>query len=125
MQYEANTPAEYMDALAPDWRRKTVAGLRSLIKANGPDLVEDIHYKMLGYADAAGYVFHLNAQKSYVSLYVGDTGRIDPEGDLLAGINCGKGCIRFKKSNEIDQTRIDEFITRALALRASGETFEC
>jgi hypothetical protein len=36
-------------------------------------------------------LFHLNAQKGYVSLYCGDSKKIDPDGILLTGLNIGKG----------------------------------
>jgi len=52
----------------------------------------------------------LNAQKNYISLYVGDRHKIDPEMKLLKGLNLGKGCIRISKSKSIpdyDQRIID------------------
>ena len=112
MQYAATTPAEYLAQLDDDWRREKIQQLRALIQAQAPFLTEDINYKMLGYGDANGRLFHLNAQKNYVSLYVGDAAKIDPDGALLAGLNVGKGCIRFTKSVSIPETRIDEFIAR-------------
>jgi hypothetical protein len=107
MQYEAKTPAEYMDQLAADWRRDKLTELREMILAQGAPLEEGIEYKMLRYGDADGAVFHLNAQKKYVSLYVGDAAKVDPDGTLLEGLNVGKGCIRFKKSVAIAETQIE------------------
>ena len=80
---------------------------------------------MLSYSDSAGVLFQLNAQKIYVSFYVGDTKKVDPEGILLEGLNHGKGCIRFKKSIDIAETRIDEFIEKVLKLRAEGKDLSC
>ena len=125
MQYDATTPAEYIDQLDDDWRRNTLEQLRSLIKESAPQLEEGIQYKMLSFADSDGAVFHLNAQKNYVSLYVGDIEKIDPDGDMLTGLSCGKGCIRFKKSASVPDSRIDEFIARTVQLHAEGADIDC
>lgn len=126
MQYDVKTPAEYMTALDDDWRRLKVEEIRKIIQDTAPDLVEGIQYKMLCYGDGKdSTVFHLNAQKSYVSFYVGDTAKIDPSGELLEGINCGKGCLRFKKSLAISDTRLDEFIGKTVELWRAGVDVSC
>ncbi len=125
MQYDAETPEEYLRDLDDDWRREKLLELRQILFAAAPHLIEGINYKMLSYSDERGTVFHLNAQKHYVSLYVGNAQRIDPGGDLLDGLNIGKGCIRFSKSVDVSATRIDEFVGRAIALRQQGEDIDC
>lgn len=125
MLYEATTPAEYLEILADDWRKPTLLELRELILAKAPDLREHIQYKMLAYSDDAQTVFQLNAQKNYVSLYVGDTKKIDASGEMLTGLNIGKGCIRFTKSKVVAETRIDEFIQQTIALWKKGVDIDC
>jgi len=125
MQYDVKTPSEYIEILDDDWRREKLEELRDLIKSKAPDLSEGINYKMLSYGDKNGNVFHLNVQKNYVSLYVGNAGKIDPDGELLKGINTGKGCIRFKKSLSLSGTRIEKFIERAVHLWEQGVDIEC
>ena len=125
MQYDVKTPAEYMAALEDDWRREKVEQIRAIIKGQAPDITEGINYKMLSYGEGENIVFHLNAQKSYVSFYVGDTKKIDPTGELLEGINCGKGCLRFKKTQAISDTRLDEFIAKTVELWRAGEDVYC
>ena len=125
MLYDAATPSDYIEQLDDDWRRETLLGIRAIIKRQTPPLEERIHYKMLGFAAGDRYVFHLNAQRGYVSLYVGDVSRIDPSGELLRGLNIGKGCIRFTKSKRIAETRIDEFIALTLDLWRRGEDIDC
>jgi len=114
VQYEADSPQQYMAMLEADWRRERLLILRDLIRNHGPNLVEGIKYKMLVYGDEKRFLFGLNAQKNYVSLYVGDAMKIDPDGSLLVGIDVGKSCIRFTKSKTIANTRIGEFIQRAV-----------
>ena len=125
MQYDVKTPKEYLEKLEDDWRKSTLLALRTLILESAPDLMEGIEYKMLAYSDDDGGVFGLNAQKHYVSLYVGDASKIDATGELLRGLNCGKGCVRFSKSVVVGETRIDEFIARTMELRANGADTDC
>ena len=125
MQYDVTTPEEYLKALDADWRRETLLQLRALITSQAPELAEGIDYKMLSYRDREGIVFGLNAQKHYVSVYVGDADKIDPDGSLLAGLDHGKGCIRFKKTTAVAGTRIAEFIARAAEFNRRGVDIGC
>jgi len=125
MQYDVSTAEEYLEALDNDWRKEKVLELRKILLSATDDIVEGINYKMLSYADSNGIICHLNAQKNYVGLYVGDAKKIDVEGTLLAGIDCGKGCVRFKKSNDASSDNIKEFITRKVQLWKDGVDFGC
>ncbi len=125
MLYNAKTPDEYLEQLEMDWRRDKLLELRTIIQREAPYLSEGINYKMLSYSDERGAAFHLNAQKGYVSFYVGDASKVDPSGELLKGIDVGKGCIRFKKSINISDTRINEFIQRAAEYWNKGVDIDC
>lgn len=124
VQYDASTPAEYLDALEDDWRRDTLLALRNLLLSH-EGVEEDIQYKMLAFRDDLGGICNLNAQKAFVALYVGNAEKIDPTGALLDGLDRGKGCIRFKKSNAVADTRIDEFIARTIELHRDGADIGC
>lgn len=125
MQYNAQTPTEYLDLLEDDWRKEKLLQIREIILDKAYDFKERINYKMLCYTNESDDLFHLNAQKNYVSLYVGDISKIDEVGNLLKGLNLGKGCIRFKKSVNVTDTRIDEFIEKALVLWKKGIDLGC
>lgn len=125
MLYDVKTPEEYLKKLPDDWRLQKINALRAIIKDKGPELTEKINYKMLAYGDDDNIVFCLNAQKNYVSLYVGNASKVDPDGKLLEGLNVGKGCIRFSKSVDVSDTRIDKFISRAVEMWERGEDFDC
>lgn len=125
MQYDVETPSEYLAALKEDWRQEKLLELRDLIFSKAPKITESIGYKMLRYGGNKTSVFHLNAQKNYVSLYVGNTEKIDESGELLKDLNIGKGCIRFKKSTIISDTRIDEFIDQAVCLWKNNKDIDC
>jgi len=125
MLYDAKTPKEYVEGLEDDWRKEKLLELRTIIHKMAPGLTEGINYKMLSYADDRGVAFHLNAQRGYVSFYVGDAKKVDPTGKLLKGINVGKGCVRFTKSVKIAETRIDEFIGVAAQKWVEGKDIDC
>lgn len=125
MQYEAKTPEEYISMLDKDWRLEKLEQLRSMIRSKASDIKEGINYKMLSFSDNRGNIFHLNAQKNYVSLYVGNANKIDADGTLLKGIDVGKGCIRFKKSTVLAETRIEEFIEKTIQMWKNDQDTDC
>ncbi|QFT32226.1 hypothetical protein FIV00_17175 [Labrenzia sp. THAF82] len=125
MLYDANTPKDYLDQLDPDWRRDKLLEIRELILSEGKNLEESIHYKMLGYGKDEDYLFHLNAQRGYVSLYVGNASKVDPDGELLSGLSVGKGCIRFTKTKSIEKTGTKDFVAKAYQMWETGEDTSC
>lgn len=123
--YKVDTPQEYLAIIAEDWRRDTLLELRAVIQAAAPDWEECIHYGMLAYGPKGDPAVHLNAQKNYVGLYVGDIGKVDPDGALLGDIDRGKGCIRFKRKNVVSVSRIDKFLERYVEMRSRGDDIGC
>ncbi|WP_421763112.1 DUF1801 domain-containing protein [Ekhidna sp.] len=123
MLYDVNTPSEYLTELDEDWRKEKLMELRSILL--GYKFTEGIRYKMLSYADDRGVVFQLNAQKNYVALYVGDASKVDPDGELLKGIDHGKGCLRFKKTTSLAETKIEAFIKNAVDKWKKGGDIDC
>ena len=123
MLYDAKTPGEYFEKLENDWRKEKLMEVRQMIQKNGPELVEGIEYKMLSYSYADKTIFCLNAQAAYVSLYVGDVNKVEQARDLLKEFNIGKGCIRIRKSIELQDSNLDKFIGQAIEIwRKGGET---
>ncbi|MDQ0483970.1 iron chaperone [Guptibacillus hwajinpoensis] len=125
MQYEVNTPKEYFEALSDDWRREKLLKVREFILQNGPELEEGIQYKMLCYGNESFNLFHLNAQKSYVSLYVGDIEKIENGKDILKGLDYGKGCIRIKKSVDLHDSGLEDFVKKAIETWKAGKDISC
>lgn len=125
MQYDAKTPEEYLSMLDNDWRRDKLLEIRRMILEHGPELEESIKYKMLSYDIGDEGLFGLNAQKSYVSLYVGDIEKIENSSTLLEGFNTGKGCIRVRKSVELSNTGLEQFIKAVIDRWRSGGDTSC
>jgi uncharacterized protein YdhG (YjbR/CyaY superfamily) len=125
MQYDARTPEEYLNGLEDDWRKPKLLALREMILSKDSSIEEGINYKMLCYRDDQGVIFHLNAQKNFVSLYIGNASKVDIDGSLLKGIDRGKGCLRFKKSTELSETQIDVFIAKTITMWKEGKDIYC
>lgn len=127
MQYDVDTPKKYLELLEGDWRKDKLIRIREIILKHAPELNESIRYKMLNYGVLKddNYVFALNAQKNYVSLYVGDISKVDPSGEMLKDFNLGKGCIRVRKTLDIEETRLEEFIIKSVELWRSGLDINC
>lgn len=127
MQYDVSTPNEYLEALDEDWRKEKLMSIRKMILDYAPELDESIRYKMLnfGISENDDYIFALNAQKHYVSFYVGDIEKIDPSGEMLKEFNLGKGCIRVRKTLDIGNIQLKTFIHRSIDLWRAGKDLNC
>lgn len=127
MQYDVETPKEYLKLLEDDWRKEKLISIREMIFEYAPKIGENIRYKMLNYGDIEkeDYVFALNAQKHYVSLYVGSIDKIDSSGDLLKDFNLGKGCIRVRKTNDLEKSDLREFIHKTIDLWRAEHDVSC
>lgn len=125
MQYKAKTPTEYLVNLEPDWRKAKLNQIRDLILKYSSDLKEDIEYKMLAYSKNDKPIFHLNAQKNYVSLYVGTIKKVENGEELLKDFDLGKGCIRIKKSINISETQLEAFIKKTIQFWNQGDNTDC
>jgi uncharacterized protein YdhG (YjbR/CyaY superfamily) len=125
MQYDAKNAEEYLALLEEDWRKEKLLAIRQMIIAYAPELEEVIRYKMLNYGKDDNYIFALNAQKHYVSLYVGTIDKIENAETLLTGYNYGKGCIRVKKSIKIEDTGLEQFIHKTVDMWRAGEDTAC
>lgn len=125
MLYDVKTPSEYLESLEDDWRKSHLLRIRDMILEAAPKIVERINYKMLAFGSDADELFHLNAQQAYVSLYVGNIETIDPDRALLSAYSLGKGCIRFRKTSDLDDPGLKTFIDRALGLYGGGNAVDC
>ena len=63
MQYDAETPEQYLGMLDDDWRREKLLAIRHKMLAV-PGVTEGIGYKMLAYHRGDTVFAHLNASES-------------------------------------------------------------
>ncbi len=135
MQSKAKTVDQYINEL-PDDRKKAISKLRKIIKKNLPKgFVEEISYGMIGYVVPLsmypkGYrcnpslplpYMNLGSQKNYIALHhmgvYADKKLLDwftteyPK-HCKTKLDMGKGCIRFKKMDDIPYKLIGELSSK-------------
>lgn len=104
MLRRATTVDQYLKALPAD-RRAALQMIRGWIRRAMPDALENLEYGMPTYrrpGDSVG-LFSLAAQKHYLALYVCNFAVVDRHRRALAGVDCGKSCIRFKAVSDLPE----------------------
>jgi uncharacterized protein YdhG (YjbR/CyaY superfamily) len=102
MQSEAKNVDQYLQDV-PAARKEALAKLRKLCVEILDDYEENMDYGMPSYKKSGEEVeVAFASQKSYISLYILKKPALDKHRDKLAGLNVGKGCIRYTKPEKID-----------------------
>lgn len=110
---------EYLQAL-PEPRHKSLSTIRELIHTHLPEVVETITYRMPGFEVDGVLAFSLASQKAYMSLYICNEAVMGRHKAALAHLNLGKGCIRFKKVEDLPRETLIEIIRDAAANATEG-----
>jgi hypothetical protein len=112
-------------------RRSEIAALHEAISKALPKLKPGIQYGMIGYGSyhyryASGRegdapVVALASQKNYISVYVGgcseDDNLLERRQAELGKVSAGKGCIRFKKLQDIDLKALLSIVKEGARMR--------
>ena len=118
---KAATPAEYI-AQIEEPRRSAIKSLHAMITKALPGLKPTIQYGMIGYGsyhykydggrEADAPIVALASQKGYISVYgcSGEGKFMDEIKRELPKANLGKGCIRFKKMEDVDLKALEKII---------------
>lgn len=119
----AATPEAYVEALESP-RREDIGRLHERIRAVAPSLAASAAEGMLTYgkytyksrSGRAGEWFPLGvaSNKAYISLYASPV-NLEPYVARLPKANLGRGCIRFKRLDDVDLEVLDEVIRAAAA----------
>jgi uncharacterized protein YdhG (YjbR/CyaY superfamily) len=90
-----------MAALDPT-RAAAFEQLRTLCREHLHGWTERMQWGMPGYGpDGADPVVSFNSQKNHIAFYAGPKA-VARFADRLAGIDCGKGCIRYRRPAQMD-----------------------
>jgi uncharacterized protein YdhG (YjbR/CyaY superfamily) len=130
----AKTPTEYLKMI-DEPRRTEMKKLFKMIKETIPSLKPCIVADMIGFGKVAytsksgcsgeWFVLGLASQKNYISAYlcVADGKQYLPEKykDVLGKVNVGKGCIRFKKMEDLDLKVFKKALKEAEKMQNNGE----
>jgi uncharacterized protein YdhG (YjbR/CyaY superfamily) len=112
---DADTVEAYIEA-APIERRDGLRLLRRLCRDELEGFDETLRYGMPAYLREGVVEVGFANQKAYISLYVLPRQALEPHLDRLAGLSVGKGCIRFRRPEQIDPE-----IVRALLIDAAND----
>ncbi len=117
---KATTVDQYFKELPPD-RRAALDQVRALIHKADPQTLETMKYGLPSFGDLCA----LASQKNYMALYVCESEIIHEHLSRLGKVSCGKGCIRFKRIDDLDLTAVEDILRAVLALRSKGVGPSC
>jgi uncharacterized protein YdhG (YjbR/CyaY superfamily) len=100
MQSKARTVDEYLAGVPDAGEREFLGRLRALIVKELPGATESMAYGMPTYQKDKDMLCAFNRQKNYFSLYA-KPDAIAAHAHELKGLDCGKSCIRFRRTEEL------------------------
>ncbi len=101
MQSDAKTVSDYLTEV-PAKRLEALTQLRRMCVEILEGYEESMIYGMPSYSKGGTVEVAFASQKSYISLYILKQEVLDKHRPSLAGINLGKGCIRYSSPKKID-----------------------
>lgn len=109
VQSAATTVSAWLDERSAK-TRSIFEQLRALCRNELDGWEERMEWGMPGYGPAgSANVVSFNEQKRHIAFYVGGPS-IERFGARLAGIDCGKGCIRYRNAGELDLALLAEML---------------
>jgi uncharacterized protein YdhG (YjbR/CyaY superfamily) len=111
MKRDDSSPQAYRNDISGE-QSEILEAIREVIFEVAPKTDEIIEYGMLGYPGLA----NLAAQKHYVALYVWPA-VLAEHSDRLPGADCGKGCVRFRRLDQIDRKQLRVLLSDVLRFR--------
>lgn len=109
VQSKAASVDDFMSEVSPD-RRPALDRLRSLCVETFGATSELMAHGMPAYGDPKLPSIAFNSQKQYIAFYAGQTA-VERFADRLQGIDCGKGCIRWRRPEAMDFDLIADILS--------------
>ena len=106
----------YVAAAAPP-RRPMLEMLRTLCRGALPGFTEDLRYGLPSYVRDGEVEVGFANHKRYVSLYILRSDVMRAHRDALAGLSPGKGCVRYRRADQIDATLVGGMLARTATSR--------
>lgn len=116
MRSPATSVEEYI-AGAPAERREALALLRRLCREELAGFDEDVRHGMPCYLRDDVVEVAFASQKAYISFYALRRAALEANSERLGGLSVGKGCIRFRRPEQIDAA-----VVRALLRSTASDT---
>jgi uncharacterized protein YdhG (YjbR/CyaY superfamily) len=117
------TVAEYIAAAAPE-RRPELERLRALVRRTVPAAAESVRHGMPFY-EHHGVLCAFAAQKHHFSFYLLDGELVARHRGLLAGLDVGKGCIRYRRPEQLPDATIRTLLAAAAASNQASPNDHC
>ena len=118
VQSKAATVDDWFDGLAAS-DRPTFDILRAVCRQELAGWEERMQWGMPGYGPPRhDNTVSFNSQKRHIAFYAGPTA-VARFQDRLGGIDCGKGCVRYRDAGQIDFVLVREMLRD---IHARGET---
>lgn len=116
MRSDADDVDGYL-AQVPADRRAVLSGLRELCGQLLAGFDEAMRYGMPTYSRDGVAEIAWASQKRYISLYVMRADVLDAHREQLAGLDVGKGCIRYRSPAAVDFTVVRSMLAAVAASR--------
>ncbi|KRW97454.1 hypothetical protein AQY21_03660 [Paracoccus sp. MKU1] len=101
VQSQATSVDDWLDGLAAA-ERPIFEQLRAACRQELANWEERMQWGMPGYGPSGrDNAVSFNAQKRHIAFYAGPT-TVERFRERLAGIDCGKGCVRYRNTDRID-----------------------
>jgi uncharacterized protein YdhG (YjbR/CyaY superfamily) len=113
---DANDVDSYL-AQVPEGRRAVLTGMRDVCRRLLAGFAESMSYGMPSYSRDGIAEIAWASQKRYISLYVMRADVLDAHRGQLAGLDVGKGCIRYRSPAAVDFTVVNSMLTAVAASR--------
>jgi uncharacterized protein YdhG (YjbR/CyaY superfamily) len=113
---DANDVDSYL-AGVPEGRRAVLTEMRDACRRLLPGFAESMSYGMPAYSRDGIAEIAWASQKRYISLYVMRAEVLDAHRAQFAGLDVGKGCIRYRSPAAVDFTVVHSVLTAVAASR--------
>ncbi len=110
MQSDAKVVDQYLKEV-PDERLEALSMLRELCQTVLKGYEENMEYGMPSYSKGGTVEVAFASQKNYISLYILKQAVMDKHRPALAGLNLGKGCVRYTKPEKINFEVVKDLLT--------------
>ena len=102
--------ARYIDEQPAEWR-PTLEKLRAACRRELRGYTENMAYGMPSYARDGQIEVGFGKQARYLSLYILKQPVFEAHRADLAGLSLGKGCIRFRRPDQIDWSVVSRLLS--------------
>jgi uncharacterized protein YdhG (YjbR/CyaY superfamily) len=114
MQSKARNVDEYLMEV-PELRRESLKQLRKRCKEILVGYEESMEYGMPSYKQSGREVeVAFASQKNYISFYILKEDVLNKYREKLTGLNLGKGCIRYRRPQQIDFKIVEQLLFESL-----------